>query len=550
MADTRTEVLRNIMAWVHGKTETDGGSSQRIYWLSGMAGTGKSTIARTVARTCLDDGRLGASFFFSRGGGERETARTFVTTIAVQLARLPQLAGYGRALREAICDAVREQPDIAQHGLGDQWKLLVLRPCQQMHATMATAATAATHIAPPCLPPLLIVIDALDECHAADEIEFVLALLSHTSGLAAAQLRILLTSRPEIPIREGLLDMPKSARRHLVLHHIDASVVGHDIGIFFERRLASIIRHGPFLPDMPDDDVLQQLAQRSGDLFVWAATACRFIKDGGPNARQRLDMILRRTPLPSGANPELELDEIYAGILRNALPRNVTNDEQESFCEFLRNVLGTIAVLFLSLSVSSLALLLSLPIYAVLDCLRDLHSIIDVVDNQHEPIRLQHASVRDFLLNNRRCSDVCFRVDEVEAHTSVGRRCLYFMNDKLRKNICFLKGPGVLTRDIKQELAEKYIPPPLRYACLSWVQHILLSKNAQTLQNPVMSFMREHFLHWLEVLGVIGRTTAAVEIVMLLGNLYVSQRYIYWLRQHGRLTHHDWCRLKARASAY
>ncbi len=259
---------------------------------------------------------------------------------------------------------------------------------------------------------------------------------------------------------------------------------------------------------------------------MWAATACRFIKDGGPNARQQLDMILRRRPLPGGAHPELKLDEIYAGILRIALPKHVTNDEQDSFCEFLRTVLGAIAVMFLLLSVSSLALLLSLPSYAVLDCLRDLHSIIDVVDNRHEPIRLQHTSVRDFLFNSRRCSNMRFRIDEVEAHTSLARRCLYFMNDKLQKNICCLIGPGVLTQDIEQELIEKHILPPLRYACLSWVQHILLSKNAQTVQNLVKSFMRDHFLHWLEVLGVIGRTTAAVEIVMLLGNLYVSQHYI------------------------
>ncbi len=196
--------------------------------------------------------------------------------------------------------------------------------------------------------------------------------------MAAAGLRIFLTSLPEIPIREGLLDMPESARRHLVLHHIESSTIGHDIRIFFERSLAGIIHHGPFLPDISDDDVLQQLTDRSGGLFVWVATACRFNKDDGPNACQRLDMILQRRPLPSGAHPELKLDEIYAGILRNLLPKNVTNDEQDSFYEFLRTVLVTIAILFLPLSVSSLASLLSLPSYAVLDGLRD-HSIIDVV---------------------------------------------------------------------------------------------------------------------------------------------------------------------------
>jgi hypothetical protein len=51
-----------------------------------MAGTGKSTIAHTVARDYFEQGRLAASFFFSRGGGDAGNASKFVTTIAIQLA--------------------------------------------------------------------------------------------------------------------------------------------------------------------------------------------------------------------------------------------------------------------------------------------------------------------------------------------------------------------------------------------------------------------------------------------------------------------------------
>jgi hypothetical protein len=201
------------MVWARG--EPIGGSShsgsQRIYGLSGMAGTSKSTIAHTIARACLDAGCLGASFFFSRGGDKRETVRTFVTSIAVQLARLLLQGPSRRALRAAICDAVREQPDIAQHALIDLWKQLMLRPCEKMRASSSAPPAAALALdAEPCAPPLVIVVDALDECHSADEIEFVLALLSQTSGLAVAELRIFLTSRPEILIREGLLDLPET----------------------------------------------------------------------------------------------------------------------------------------------------------------------------------------------------------------------------------------------------------------------------------------------------------------------------------------------------
>ena len=56
---TRKEVLQVIEHWLMG------GHGQRIFWLNGLAGTGKSTIAQTIAQTSFADGKLGASFFCS-----------------------------------------------------------------------------------------------------------------------------------------------------------------------------------------------------------------------------------------------------------------------------------------------------------------------------------------------------------------------------------------------------------------------------------------------------------------------------------------------------
>ncbi len=186
----------------------------------------------------------------------------------------------------------------------------------------------------------------------------------------------------------------------------------------------------------------------------------------------------------------------------------------------LRTIIGTIAVLFSSLSVHSLALLLRLPDHMVYDSLQDLHSVIDI-KNHNDPIRLQHASVGDFLIDSRRCSDARIGVDKRNAHTCLTRQCLHLMNDMLIKDICCLREPGVLTKDIGQELIDRQISPPLRYACIYWVQHLKLSRNAQSLQDPVSGFMREHFLHWLEVLGLIGRLTEVLEMVARLCTLYV-----------------------------
>jgi hypothetical protein len=247
-----------------------GGGGERIYWLNGMAGTGKSAIARTVARKCFDAGRLAGSFFFSRGGGELESARKLVTTIARQLSTLSP------ALRRNICAAVAaHNGNVADQLLSDQWKQLVLRPLTQLAAATAAADDAGE------VPawPLVVVIDALDECRDENEIAFVLQLLSETTELdMGRRLLIFLTSRPEIPIRCGIADIPAAQRRHLILQRIDPTVVGQDLYRYFEHSF-NIIRRERALPShWPGDDGLRQLVSKAGGLFIWAATACRFVR--------------------------------------------------------------------------------------------------------------------------------------------------------------------------------------------------------------------------------------------------------------------------------
>jgi hypothetical protein len=91
-----------------------------------LAGTGKSTIARTIAREYSEQVRLGASFFFARGGGDVGHAGKFVTSIAVQLASSVP------TLRRHIFDSVTEHSDIASRSLRDQWQLLVLGPLSKL----------------------------------------------------------------------------------------------------------------------------------------------------------------------------------------------------------------------------------------------------------------------------------------------------------------------------------------------------------------------------------------------------------------------------------
>jgi hypothetical protein len=116
LPDTRVDLLRDIYSWADGQDE------RCLFWLNGLAGTGKSTIARTVARNYFEQKRLGASFFFSRGGGDVGHAGKFVTTIALQLASsVPSLDQYVEEVKRLEQRLAKIKDDLNLHvvvGLG------------------------------------------------------------------------------------------------------------------------------------------------------------------------------------------------------------------------------------------------------------------------------------------------------------------------------------------------------------------------------------------------------------------------------------------------
>jgi hypothetical protein len=164
--------------------------------------------------------------------------------------------------------------------------------------------------------PLVLVIDALDECKPPAEIELVLVLLLETSGLtlpqaadeaAPPQLRIYVTSRPEIEVRSGLYNMSASQRRRDILHLIEPLVVNNVIGRFFQYSLATLMLEPPLVQGRRDEDVVRRLAEKADGLFIWAATACRFIKEGGTSAHSRLGDLVEQRASAAATSPEHRL---------------------------------------------------------------------------------------------------------------------------------------------------------------------------------------------------------------------------------------------------
>jgi hypothetical protein len=250
-------------------------------------------------------------------------------------------------------------------------------------------------------------------------------------------------------------------------------------------------------------------------LFIWAATACRFIGEGKRFAAKRLDTILDNSG-GAAAAPDKHLDDIYITVLRHSVSPEYTDEEKEELYSVLRQILGSIAVLLSPLPVYSLSRLLHVTKEDIDQTLEDLHSILNIPTDQSQPLRLHHPSFRDFLLNNDRCNDPIFWVDEKKAHQTLADRCIRLMSISLKKDICDIGAPGVLIIDIESSRIKRSLPPDVQYACLYWIQH--LRKSGARLQDNdhVHRFFEVHLLHWLEALGWIGKTSEGIRAILTL----------------------------------
>ena len=480
-----------------------------------MAGTGKSTIARTVADEYYKQKRLGASFFFSRGGGDVSHAGKFFTTIAWQLAKTSP------ALDRHICEAIADHKDIASQTLRDQWNQLIFRPLSKLKAG-------------PPYSSLVLVIDALDECEGDNDIRLILRLLAEADGLKTKRLRIFVTSRPEIPIRFGFRTMPEILHHDLALHKISRTTLDRDISIFFRDKFREIRDDFGNLPtDWPGDQKIRLLVKQADGLFIYAATMCRFIKDDEQWPPQDLLGLLVRdngsSPPPelkhdiTCGSPTRELDEMYTRILQHSFRKVGERHDKKNLADIFKQVIGSLTILYEPLSAASLSKLLSVRQEVVDVRVRHLHSVLIVPDGEDYPIRLLHPSFRDFLHDKQRCHDELFWVDEKKAHAAIVDSCLCVMS-RLKRDICCLRKPSALASMVKSDKVERYLPVELQYACRYWVEHLLKSKLQLYNDDHIHVFLRQHLIHWLEALSLMGKTSEGVLAITSLESIVVVSK--------------------------
>ncbi|KAL5372028.1 hypothetical protein DPSP01_013821 [Paraphaeosphaeria sporulosa] len=498
LPNTRIHLLKTIADWANNK---DGKS---IFWLSGMAGTGKSTIARTAAQSFKEYSQLGASFFFKKGEGERGNASLFFSTIATDLiAREP-------GMLPSIREALDEDSALPHKALKDQFEKLILHPLSEVQQTHSATTTR------------VIVIDALDECERENDVRVILELLTQAKNMQAVSLRVLVTSRPELHIRLGFQEMPNGTYQDLILHEVAKNTIEHDIRLFYEYELGAIRQARMLPPEWPTADHIQALVALAVPLFIFAATVCRYIGTKGGHPERYL-----RKMLEYKKSTFSQLDRTYLPILEQLLVEQ-EEDEREAWLQAFCNLVGNIVILENPLSIASLARLLQIPQEEIKYRLDALHSVLSVPSSHDVPVRLLHLSFRDFLVDPQRQDKSQFWVDAKDIHKSLASCCLKLMSgpDGLRQNICNLSGSGVIRSEINERIITSSISPELQYSCRYWVDHLKQSQQEIADGDATHVFLRKHFLYWLETMSLMTESSRCVYLLNMLETLLIPSASI------------------------
>ena len=438
--ETRTYVLGAIRAWANSSI-TDG---SQVCWLSGPAGTGKTTVAHTIAAEYDERRRLAASFFFWRKTGDRDNINKFVATLAYQIAKKIPLA--------------KERMERNLRLKDDEEPLAVL--IDRFSKTSVEDRLSKLLISESITNPYLVVIDGLDECSSLEGICRVVEWIRRNK----LPFRFLFTSRPEPEIKTCFTDAPPTDVLALSLTESEADIrkyfVKHLERVWPTRRRKE--EHGP--SQWPSQSDLNRLVEKSEGLFVYASTAIRYIGDSEGYPSKRLGEVLE---LHKG------LDPLYTQVIEEARKQDCFNI-----------VMGSLMYLRRPLSVDKLSIILvtlneHLTSAGIFSALRRCHSILSIAEGR--TINPYHASLRDFLTDKSRSTALFLA--PATCHGRLMLACLLAITKAFREGT---SGP--------------------RYAFVSWYYHacaVLITRSGDSdgleeMTDEVQKLVKKIDLAWIK----------------------------------------------------
>ncbi|KAF8817129.1 hypothetical protein BYT27DRAFT_7247679 [Phlegmacium glaucopus] len=452
LSETRAALLEKISDWA------DDPNASPICWLYGLAGSGKTTAASAIAAMFTDRNRLAGTFFFSRDHSDRRVGTKVFTTIAYDLSIFHPTIG------ETLRQILDRDPRIP----GYSWQL-------QLEKLILSSLKSSTALS----SPIIVVLDALDECDTKDALELVRVLVE---APATSLIRFLLTSRADDDIQGKFRPYPNKV---FPLDLMDFRA-HDDIHKFFHTRLSALYQeHCVFMPDVeapwPSDADLAMLVKKSEGLFIYASTVIKFVGDLSDEPVTPADRLKQAMEHHTG------LDGLYRQVLKDApFQSNL----------LFKDILGTLLVLYDPLPLSGLANFLHpTSISHILLVLKGCRAILQIPNPQlpdpqlpdpqlpnhsKAEISFLHASLPDFLMDFQRAGE--YYTDLLHYHIFALDHCIQIIKRQWCQSDL---GDDGSSRNYQQDA--------FSYACKNWHFHLAVATKTKVGMDQIQSYCSNQF---------------------------------------------------------
>ena len=490
---TRERLQKDIVAWARDP------SSETIYWLFGAGGSGKSTIAYTIARrfelaTADDLVVLGGNFFCSRQFEETRLATRIIRTIVYHLALRC------KAFADALSDSGKF--DTVNQNVCAQLEGLLIGPWQASEAARFTDLKT-----PP--PQYLIIIDTLDEIVGSGGSEFLRDLLDVINERRLKGVKFFATSRPDpdLVTHVGYFGDKQLYR----LEEVPFEEVQGDIRTYLNTELSHVGR-----------EVIEKLVASAAGLFIYAATVVKYLGKHKAQEQKKLVRKLLSISVSNSTTPQILLDvtalldELYIQVLKDAfdgfggdirshrlhilftllctsertstsiVTQLLPTDDSDSDC-------ASVAETNPAVGETSIAD----------DVLQRLHAVLYTENNK---VLWHHKSFPDFLFDQNRSRH--FWCNQAKHHRLLTDCCFRVMKEGLRFNIANIPSSFIFDHEntMLPGEVEREIPPILSYSCRNWDHHLSFTTSTASdpLHNILSEFLQLHILFWIEAMNLIG----------------------------------------------
>ncbi|KAH8822220.1 quinon protein alcohol dehydrogenase-like superfamily [Flagelloscypha sp. PMI_526] len=467
---TRIAILQQLLDW---STTLTPELKNSLFWLYGLAGTGKTTILRDICERLQELNLLASSYFCSIQLTSGDS-KHLVPTIA------RHLASHSQAFKAALVLQLRQDPDLFFASLKPQFEYLLCKPWRA--AANENVGYAAK----------IVIVDALDECDQGEEFLSLLLYAIEEGQLEGIQ--FIVSSRP-VPRLLAKVRAMRPDSPQVSLHEVPKEEINGDIKRYFEANLA-----------LPSPRI-KELVARADGLFIYASTLVKYLSPSQLLApkelERRLEKVLAQTPERSSINP------LYEQIVNVAL----SLDDDDS-TRIRWTILHAISCAAEPPSANVVAGLLGIDPQVVTALVESLYSVM-FTTARSGPIYIFHASFHDFIISH---TDGKLSYYPLHTHSALAQACLAEMSKSLRFNICHLESSFIPDEDLNPPVQDRIcteVGDFLVYASRNWLVHIKRCDEMSqfTILPHVERVLRAKGIFWIELMSLLGDIRRCKEVL-------------------------------------